>query len=84
MEFFTNPEFKDLKEERVKMMKPFAITAELLADSPAVVMHDMPIHPGYEIDRDVVETHMKTILDQAENRRHVAKGIFTHLLGIEI
>ena len=84
MEFFTNPEFKDLKEERVKMMKPFAITAELLADSPAVVMHDMPIHPGYEIDRDVVESHMETILDQAENRRHVAKGIFTHLLGIGI
>ena len=84
MEFFTNPEFKYLKEERVKMMKPYAITAELLSDSPAVVMHDMPIHPGYEIDRDVVETHMETILDQAENRRHVAKGIFTHLLGIEI
>ena len=84
MEFFTNPEFKGLKEERVNMMKPFAITAELLADSPAVVMHDMPIHPGYEIERDVVETHMETILNQAENRRHVAKGIFTQLLGIDI
>ena len=84
MEFFTNPEFKGLKEERVNMMKPFAITAELLADSPAVVMHDMPIHPGYEIERDVVETHMEIILNQAENRRHVAKGIFTQLLGIGI
>jgi len=84
MEFFTNPEFKGLKEERVNMMKPFAITAELLADSTAVVMHDMPIHPGYEIERDVVETHMETILNQAENRRHVAKGIFTQLLGIGI
>ena len=84
MEFFTNPEFKGLKEERVNMMKPFAITAELLADSPAVVMHDMPIHPGYEIERDVVETHMETILNQAENRRHVAKGIFTQLLGVNI
>jgi len=84
MEFFTNPEFKDLKEERVNMMKPFAITAELLADSPAVVMHDMPIHPGYEIERDVVETHMEIILNQAENRRHVAKGIFTQLLGVDI
>ena len=84
MEFFTNPEFKGLKEERVNMMKPFAITAELLADSPAVVMHDMPIHPGYEIERDVVETHMETILNQAENRRHVAKGIFTQLLGVDI
>ncbi len=84
MEFFTNPEFKDLKEERVNMMKPFAITAELLVDSPAVVMHDMPIHPGYEIERDVVETHMEIILNQAENRRHVAKGIFTQLLGVDI
>ena len=84
MEFFTNPEFKGLKEERVNMMKPFAITAELLADSAAVVMHDMPIHPGYEIERDVVETHMEIILNQAENRRHVAKGIFTQLLGIGI
>jgi len=84
MEFFTNPEFKDLKEERVNMMKPFAITAELLVDSPAVVMHDMPIHPSYEIERDVVETHMEIILNQAENRRHVAKGIFTQLLGVDI
>jgi ornithine carbamoyltransferase len=84
MEFFTNPEFKDLKEERVNMMKPFAITAELLANSPAVVMHDMPIHPGYEIERDVVETHMEIILNQAENRRHVAKGIFTELLEVAI
>jgi ornithine carbamoyltransferase len=84
MEFFTNPEFKGLKEERVNMMKPFAITAELLKESSAVVMHDMPIHPGYEIERDVVETHMEIILNQAENRRHVAKGIFTQLLGVEI
>ena len=84
MEFFVNPEFKDLKEARVKQMKPFGITANLLKDSPAVVMHDMPIHPGYEIDREVVETHMETILNQAENRRHVAKGIFTHLLGVQI
>lgn len=84
MEFFVNPDFKDLKEARIKQMKPYAITADLMKKSPAVVMHDMPIHPGYEIDRDVVETHMDTILNQAENRRHVAKGIFTHLLGVSI
>ena len=66
------------------MKKPFSITAELLEKSPAVVMHDMPIHPGYEIERNVVETHMETILNQAENRRHVAKGIFAQLLGINI
>ncbi|MEE9516975.1 MAG: hypothetical protein V3V52_07715, partial [Candidatus Adiutricales bacterium] len=59
-------------------------TLELLKDSRAKVMHDMPIHAGYEIEREVAEANMETILDQAENRRHVAKGIFTHLLDVEI
>ena len=84
MEFINNPEFKNLKEERVKLMKPYQITTELMKDSPAVVMHDMPIHPGYEIEREVVEAHIETILRQGENRRHVAKGIFTFLLGVDI
>ncbi|MBW1995606.1 MAG: ornithine carbamoyltransferase [Deltaproteobacteria bacterium] len=84
MEFFNNPEFKDLKEQRIKMMKPYALTADLLEGTGVAVMHDMPIHAGYEIEREVVEAHIDTILNQAENRRHVAKGIFLHLLGIEI
>jgi ornithine carbamoyltransferase len=62
-------------------MKPYALTAGLLRDSQAKVMHDMPMHPGYEIERDVIETHIETILHQAENRRHIAKGIFVFLLG---
>lgn len=82
MEFFNNPEFKDLKEERIKLMKPYALTADLLKDSKATVLHDMPMHPGYEIEREVIEAHIEPILQQAENRRHVAKGIFCHLLGV--
>ena len=46
MEFINNPEFKNLKEERIRLMKPYQITADLMKDSPALVMHDMPIHPG--------------------------------------
>jgi len=84
MEFFDNPEFMDFQEERIRTMKPFSLTAELLKDSQAVVMHDMPIHTGFEIEREVVESHVETILNQAENRRHVAKGIFLELLGINI
>ena len=79
MEFFINPEFKDLKEERVNQMKPFALTTDLLKDSSAVVMHDMPIHPGYEIDRDVVEAHIDIILNQAENRIRLLNRILTNL-----
>ena len=84
MEFINNPDFKSLKEERIKKMGHFRVTSELLKDSNAVVMHDMPIHSGYEIDRDVVEKNINTILDQGENRRHVAKGIFAFLSGIKL
>jgi ornithine carbamoyltransferase len=84
MEFINNPEFKNLKDERITQMSLYQITSELLRDSQAVVMHDMPIHSGYEIERDVVEKHIELILNQAENRRHVAKGIFTFLLGINV
>ena len=84
MEFFNNPDYAAAKEERINLMKPFGLAAELLKDSRAKVMHDMPMHPGYEIERDVIETHLETILHQAENRRHVAKGIFTYLLGVNV
>ncbi|MFC1533457.1 ornithine carbamoyltransferase [Thermodesulfobacteriota bacterium] len=83
MEFFNNPEFKDLKEERIRVMSPFSISSELLENSHAVVMHDMPIHTGCEIEREVVDSHLETILKQAENRRHVAKGIFMNLLDAD-
>ena len=81
MEFINNPEYEPLKKERIRRMGPYGITPELLKDSRAMVMHDMPIHPGYEIDRTVVEKHMDTILDQGENRRHTAKSLCAFLLG---
>ncbi len=84
MEFFDKPVYKDVKEERINTMKPFTVTADLLKGSHAKVMHDMPMHAGYEIERDVIEAHLETILHQAENRRHVAKGIFMQLLGQNI
>jgi len=43
-------------------------------------MHDMPIHAGSEITRDVVEAHIKTILQQANNRKYAARSILFNLL----
>ena len=45
-----------------------------------MVVHDMPIHPGYEITQDVMEKHLETILDEAENRRHAEKGLLVYLI----
>jgi len=80
MEFVNDKACAGLKEERLKKMLPFQINAELLQGSKAVVMHDMPIHAGFEITRDVVETHIKTILQQADNRKYAARSILFNLL----
>jgi len=43
-------------------------------------MHDMPIHPGYEIDRWAIESPNSVIFDQAENRLHAEKAVLLTLL----
>jgi ornithine carbamoyltransferase len=54
MEFFHDPNYTVEKESRIKTMMPFQINMELLKHTKAKVMHDMPIHSGYEITREVV------------------------------
>jgi ornithine carbamoyltransferase len=80
MEFIDDKTYAGQKDERIKKMLPFQINTELLQGSKALVMHDMPIHAGSEISRDVVETHMKTILQQADNRKYAAQSILFNLL----
>ena len=53
----------------------------LLKGSKAVVMHDMPIHTGYEITREVVEKHIETILRQAENRKYAQQAVLLSLIA---
>lgn len=81
MEFIHDKAFAAQNDERIKKMLPFQVNQELLEGSQAVVMHDMPIHAGYEISRDVVETHLQTILRQADNRKYAAQSILLTLLN---
>jgi ornithine carbamoyltransferase len=80
MEFFLDPKFKVEKERRVKLMLPYQINRKLLGGSDALVMHDMPIHRGYEIAEDIIESPNSIIYTQSENRLHSAKAILTKLL----
>lgn len=43
-------------------------------------MHDMPIHPGFEIEEDLIEDEKSIIYQQAENRMHVEKALLISLL----
>jgi ornithine carbamoyltransferase len=42
-------------------------------------MHDMPIHPDYEIAEDMIEDESSIIYDQAENRLDAQKAIMLHV-----
>ena len=81
MEFFTDPKFKAEKEKRLKQMMPYQINKKLLKNSNAYIMHDMPIHRGYEINSEAIENPKSVIYEQAENRLYSAKSILLKLLN---
>ncbi len=80
MELFLDPAFKEEKERRVKLMMPYQVNEALLEGSKALVMHDMPIHRGYEISDDVVDGKRSIIYEQSENRLYAAKAILLTLI----
>jgi ornithine carbamoyltransferase len=79
MEFFTDLKFAEEKEKRIKLMMPYQINVEMLRGSGAYVMHDMPIHRGYEISAEAIESPKSVIYEQAENRLYSAKAILIKL-----
>ena len=81
MEYFLDPKFKKEKEKRIKLMLPYQVNRKLLGDSDALIMHDMPIHRGYEISEDITEDPNSVIYLQSENRLHSAKAILLKLLA---
>jgi ornithine carbamoyltransferase len=80
MEFFTDPKFEAEKEKRIKLMMPYQINLELLNSSEAYIMHDMPIHRGYEISIEAINSPKSVIYQQAENRLYAAKAIYLKLM----
>ncbi|MEM3578246.1 MAG: ornithine carbamoyltransferase [Candidatus Bathyarchaeia archaeon] len=80
MEFFLDPKYAAEKEKRIKTMMPYQINKELLKGSNAYIMHDMPIHRGYEISEDMIESPRSIIYEQSENRLYSAEAILLGLL----
>ncbi len=80
MEFFGDPKFATEKDKRIKLMMPYQINSGLLKGNDAYIMHDMPIHRGYEISSEAIESPKSVIFEQAENRLYAAKAIMLTLL----
>jgi len=81
MEVFLDPKFEEEKKRRMRTFMPYQINKKLLEGSNALIMHDMPIHRGYEMDDWAVDSPNSIIFDQAENRLHIQKAVMLHLLG---
>jgi ornithine carbamoyltransferase len=81
MEFFTDPKFAAEKKKRLKIMKHYQVNKDLLKSSSACIMHDMPIHRGYEITGNLVEDRRSVIYEQSANRLFSAKAILLKLIS---
>ncbi|WP_397539020.1 ornithine carbamoyltransferase [Rummeliibacillus pycnus] len=81
MENFNNEEYAQEKDARINKMMKFQINKKMLKNHNPLIMHDMPIHPGFEISENIVESENSIIYQQAENRMHVEKALINFLLN---
>ena len=85
MEFFNDPKLADKKEATIKEMLPYQINSKVFEWNKDVhVMHDMPMHIGYEISRDAVEHENAWIFQQSENRMWAQNALMMKLFGVEL
>ena len=75
MQYFNDPAHAGEKSARLAQMMPYQINSELLKGISCKIMHDMPIHSGYEITAEMVHDPRSIIFQQSENRLHAQKGL---------
>jgi ornithine carbamoyltransferase len=70
-------------EKRRRAFQQYQINSTLLrvAKPECVVMHCLPAHRGEEITAEALEGNQSIVIDQAENRLHIQKGIIAYLFG---
>ena len=71
------------RDTRLEAFQRYQVNDTLLrfASPQALVMHCLPAHRGEEITDAVLDGPRSIVLDQAENRLHIQKGIVLHLSG---
>jgi len=67
---------------RSKIFAPYQVNAELMSHAPAAAkfMHCLPAKRGEEVTDAVIDGPQSAVMQQAENRMHVQKGVLAWLL----
>lgn len=73
---------EDDAERRKKAFANFQVNEDMMAIAPksAKFMHDLPAKRGLEVTDAVIDGDRSIVFQQAENRMHLAKGLFVWLL----
>ncbi len=73
---------EEAAQERRVALASYRLDEALLAQAKpgAIVLHDLPAHPGDEITPGLLYGDRQRIWDQAENRRHAQKALLELLL----
>jgi ornithine carbamoyltransferase len=68
-------------EARKQVFREFQLNRELLCSAPSnvKVLHCLPAHRGEEITDEVLDGEQSVVLDQAENRLHTERALFSVL-----
>lgn len=75
---------EDKAAERVALLKPYQVNAQLLEKTgkdTTIVMHCLPAVKGNEVTEEVFEQYADVIFDEAENRMHTIKAVMVATLG---
>jgi ornithine carbamoyltransferase len=71
-------------EKRMKAFASYQVNKTVMqaAPSSARFMHDLPAKRGLEVTDDVMDSEQSIVFQQAENRMHLARGLFAWLLDV--
>jgi len=83
MEKFAEAEADPVQREKFERMRKYQVNKKLLQGRDVYVLHDMPVHPGLEIDEYAIHCETSLIYQQAENRMFTAQALLLHLLEAE-
>ena len=70
-------------DRRREAFAPYQVNGKLMQRAPASArfMHDLPAKRGLEVTDDVIDGPQSIVYQQAENRLHLARGLFAWLLA---